>query len=487
MAYLIRRLVSRNKRRFQQNGFDLDLTYVTPRIIAMGFPAEGREGWYRNPVLETKQFLERYHKGSCRVYNLCSERESSAEKLGAEVVRFPMDDHQAPSLQLMLEVCQEIDRYLGESGANVAAVHCKAGKGRTGLVICAYLMYTGMCTSGEEAMDLYSAQRTLDGRGVTVPSQRRYIRYFQDFLHRKALPHVQPLQLQQITISGLSEKALEEMMVVLWVRPWGETAARPYVYLALRQGELTATPQFACGNCEGLPTLTIADASVHLHFPPESEDGTHDAPWLLSGDIKIQVFRGSATSRTSLFYTWFNTSYVDGNPYRVERQQLDKVRKSVQARACISAHFAHVPPFHRLPDPSEGGNGASAALDPARAPHHTGLTDPSTPGACTPANGEGTGAESEPANCHREHDACSAPQRPDSNGSGPEAERRCVVHSGPSESLCLTSDQCGWSRQSSAWPVPPCSCFDVIMCLCLICKIQQGAGQPRGLQCNLEQ
>ena len=32
-----RRLVSKKKKRFELHGYDLDLTYVTPRIIAMGY------------------------------------------------------------------------------------------------------------------------------------------------------------------------------------------------------------------------------------------------------------------------------------------------------------------------------------------------------------------------------------------------------------------------------------------------------------------
>ena len=55
-----RGLVSKNKRRFQQDGFDLDLAYVTPQLIAMGYPSEGKEAMYRNPRTEVVAFLERF-------------------------------------------------------------------------------------------------------------------------------------------------------------------------------------------------------------------------------------------------------------------------------------------------------------------------------------------------------------------------------------------------------------------------------------------
>ena len=48
----IRKLVSWEKRWFIQDGFDLDLAYITTNIIAMGFPSEGIESVYRNPLKE---------------------------------------------------------------------------------------------------------------------------------------------------------------------------------------------------------------------------------------------------------------------------------------------------------------------------------------------------------------------------------------------------------------------------------------------------
>lgn len=46
----IRKLVSGNRRRFTEDNVNLDLTYITPNIIAMSYPSSGMESLYRNPI-----------------------------------------------------------------------------------------------------------------------------------------------------------------------------------------------------------------------------------------------------------------------------------------------------------------------------------------------------------------------------------------------------------------------------------------------------
>ena len=58
MATALKKLVSKKKRRFEGDGFNLDLSYVTKQVIAMGFPSpELVESVYRNSIEEVSRLV----------------------------------------------------------------------------------------------------------------------------------------------------------------------------------------------------------------------------------------------------------------------------------------------------------------------------------------------------------------------------------------------------------------------------------------------
>ena len=120
-----RHMVSTNKTRYTLHGFDLDLTYITPRIIAMGLPSLSIEGLYRNPIDEVVRFFNTLHAEHFLVINLCSERRYASQHFGDRVLCFPFDDHNPPPLSTIVEFCTTVDRFLQEDDKNVVAIHCK--------------------------------------------------------------------------------------------------------------------------------------------------------------------------------------------------------------------------------------------------------------------------------------------------------------------------------------------------------------------------
>jgi len=176
------------RRRYRQDGFDIDVTYVTDRLLAMSVPAVGAEAFYRNPVDEVVRFFNTKYKDNYRFYNCCPERKYPYEKFDGRVEDYFMEDHNPTPINEIIKFCHHIHNWLENPGNenNVAAVHCKGGKGRTGTMVCSYLLYSrfkhqeeSICT-GEDSILYFASRRSKDiddTEGVEARSQKRYISY----------------------------------------------------------------------------------------------------------------------------------------------------------------------------------------------------------------------------------------------------------------------------------------------------------------------
>ena len=102
----LKSLVSQDKNRFCFDGYDLDLTYITPRIIAMGLPSTSYEALYRNDMNDVLNFFNGRHKEHYKVYNLCEEKKY-ALNIFYKQGYFPFQDHEAPPLNLIRPFCED--------------------------------------------------------------------------------------------------------------------------------------------------------------------------------------------------------------------------------------------------------------------------------------------------------------------------------------------------------------------------------------------
>ncbi len=174
-----RHVVSGSKRRVERDGFDLDLTYVTPRIVALGLPSSGLlETMYRNPLPEVRAYMDKFHRADgYAMCNLCDERDYSNDDWpdASRIMRFPYPDHHPPALAALHSFVCRACAYLSASDTSVLAVHCKAGKGRTGVMICSLLMRLRLagCATADDVLSNFRRARTTDHNAVNQPSQAR--------------------------------------------------------------------------------------------------------------------------------------------------------------------------------------------------------------------------------------------------------------------------------------------------------------------------
>uniref|UniRef100_A0A3P8ST30 Auxilin n=1 Tax=Amphiprion percula TaxID=161767 RepID=A0A3P8ST30_AMPPE len=177
---------------------ELDIAYITSRIIVMTYPAESVQIGYQNHVEDIRSFLDSRHADHYTVFNL-SQRNYRGAKFSNRVSECNWPSRQAPSLHNLFAVCKNMHNWLKQNPKNVCVITCSDGRAPSGVLVCAMFCFCHLFSNPVPAMQLLSAKRP--GSGLW-PSHRRYIGYVCSMVSEKpSLPHSKPLVIKGLTMS----------------------------------------------------------------------------------------------------------------------------------------------------------------------------------------------------------------------------------------------------------------------------------------------
>ncbi|XP_069588794.1 tensin-1 isoform X4 [Ranitomeya imitator] len=187
-----------------EDSCELDLTYITERIISVTFSAGTEEANFCRNLKEVAHMLKSKHGDNYLIFNL-SERRHDISKLHSKVLDFGWPDMHAPALEKVCSICKAMDTWLNADPHNVVVIHNKGNRGRTGVVIAAYMHYSNISASADQALDRFAMRRFYEDKVLPVgqPSQKRYIHYFSGLLSGAIKMNNKPLFLHHVIMHGI--------------------------------------------------------------------------------------------------------------------------------------------------------------------------------------------------------------------------------------------------------------------------------------------
>lgn len=109
---------------------ELDMSYLTSRIMVMPYPSDGLESAYRaNNVEDVRGFLQMKHPAPTKIqyYNLTRGRPNVTRMIGKHIdcsFAYAPADANAPLLSAIYQICQDVYRYLDADVHHFVVLYC---------------------------------------------------------------------------------------------------------------------------------------------------------------------------------------------------------------------------------------------------------------------------------------------------------------------------------------------------------------------------
>ncbi|XP_057160546.1 tensin-3 isoform X2 [Ursus arctos] len=278
------------------DGRELDLTYITERVIAVSFPAGCSEESYLHNLQEVTRMLRSKHGDNYLVLNL-SEKRYDLTKLNPKILDVGWPELHAPPLDQVCTICKAQESWLNSDPQHVVVIHCRGGKGRIGVVISSYMHFTNVSASADQALDRFAMKKFYDDKvsALMQPSQKRYVQFLSGLLSGTVKMNASPLFLHFVILHG--------------------------------------TPNFDAGGvCRPFLKLYQAMQPVYTsgiyNVGPETQNRISIAiepAQLLKGDIMVKCYHKKYRSATRdvIFRLQFHTGAVQGYGLVFGKEDLD--------------------------------------------------------------------------------------------------------------------------------------------------------------------
>uniref|UniRef100_A0A8D1VTQ9 Tensin-2 n=1 Tax=Sus scrofa TaxID=9823 RepID=A0A8D1VTQ9_PIG len=315
--------------------WDLDLTYVTERILAAAFPARPDEQRHRGHLRELAHVLQSKHGDKYLLFNL-SEKRHDLTRLNPKVQDFGWPELHAPPLDRLCSICKAMETWLSADPQHVVVLYCKGSKGKLGVIVSAYMHYSKISAGADQALATLTMRKFCEDKVAAElqPSQRRYISYFSGLLSGSIRMNSSPLFLHYVLVPVLP--AFEP-----------GTGFQPFlkIYQSMQ--------------------LVYTSGIYHIAGPsPQQLCISLEPALLLKGDVMVTCYhKGSrGTDRTLVFRVQFHTCTIHGPRLAFPKDQLDEAWTDERFPFQASVEFV----FSSSPEKIKGStprNEASVSVD----------------------------------------------------------------------------------------------------------------------------